>query len=43
VVLPFGSSAKQVETFLRLIGWIFWPLAAAGFAASFIHRRKSAG
>ncbi len=43
VVVPFGSSAKQVETFLRLIGWIFWPLAAAGFAASFIHRRKSAG
>ena len=43
IVVPFGTSAKQVETFLRLIGWIFWPLAAAGFAASFIHRRQSAG
>jgi hypothetical protein len=42
VVLPFGTSAKQVESFLRLIGWLFWPLAAAGFAASFIHRRQAA-
>ena len=43
VFVPFGPSARQVETFLRLIGWIFWPLAAAGFAAAFIHRRQSSG
>jgi hypothetical protein len=41
VVVPFGTSAKHIEAFLRLIGWVFWPLAAAGFAASFIHRRQA--
>jgi hypothetical protein len=40
-VVPFGTSPKQIESFLRLIGWVFWPLAAAGFAASFIHRRQA--
>ncbi len=41
VVAPFDTSPKQIESFLRLIGWVFWPLAAAGFAASFIHRRQA--
>jgi len=41
VVMPFGASPMQVEAFLRMIGWIFWPLAVAGVAASLVHRRGS--
>ena len=40
IVVPFGTSPIQIEAFLRLIGWIFWPLTVTGVAAAFVHRRK---
>src|SRR4029077_7680407 len=43
IVIPFDRSPKQVENSLRVIGWVFWPLAVAGLAASFVHRRRLSG
>ncbi len=43
IVVPFGTSAKQIEAFLRMMGWIFWPLAVGGLAAAFVHRRGQGG